>query len=256
VAYKVIGDVQLKLHCFLPQGHEASDRASAILFFFGGGWNGGTPKQFYQQARELAERGMVAMSAEYRVKSRNKTTPFECVADGKSAVRWVRQHAGELGINPDRIVASGGSAGGHVAACTGVVEAMETPGEDDSVSSVPNAMILFNPVLDTTATGFGRSKVGEARDTEISPCHHVRPGLAPTLIFHGTGDETVPFENADRFARLMTEANNTCQLEAFDGKGHGFFNGINFRPKTKDLSGYKRSMKETVAFLKLLGFLN
>jgi len=110
VVYKTVGDVELELHIFEPANHQASDNAPAIVFFFGGGWSGGTPKQFYEQSRFLAEKGMVSISADYRVKSRQKTTPFECVEDGKSAVRWLRSHAKELGINPDQIVAGGGSA--------------------------------------------------------------------------------------------------------------------------------------------------
>ena len=104
--------VELKLHVFEPEGLKASDHRAAIVFFFGGGWTGGDAKQFYQQARAMSDRGMVAFSADYRVKGRNKTTPFECVKDGKSAIRWVREHAAELGVDPERIVAAGGSAGG------------------------------------------------------------------------------------------------------------------------------------------------
>jgi len=114
VLYKAVGETELKLHVFTPEGHRASDKRPAIVFFFGGGWNGGSPSQFYPHCDYLASRGMVAAAAEYRVKSRNKTTPRECVKDGKSAVRWLRQHAGELGIDPKRVAAGGGSAGGHV----------------------------------------------------------------------------------------------------------------------------------------------
>jgi len=96
VTYKTVDGVELKLHCFNPQGLKPSDQRPAIVFFFGGGWTGGTPKQFYEQARFLAGRGVVAMSAEYRIRRQHKTTPFECVKDGKSAIRWVRQHANEL----------------------------------------------------------------------------------------------------------------------------------------------------------------
>jgi hypothetical protein len=114
--YKTANGLELKLHVFEPMGLQPSDRRPAIVFFFGGGWNSGEAKQFYQQARALADQGMVAFSADYRVKSRNQTTPFECVLDGKSAIRWVRQHAAALGVDPERIAAAGGSAGGHVAA--------------------------------------------------------------------------------------------------------------------------------------------
>ena len=254
--YKTVGDVELKLHIFESASHQKTDQSPAIVFFFGGGWNGGTPKQFYEQARFLADAGMVAISAEYRVKSRHKTTPFECVADGKSAIRWVREHANELGVDPDRIVASGGSAGGHVAACTGVMLGHDETTEDSSISSVPNAMILFNPVLDTTENGYGLKAVGEDRKTEISPCHHVRAGIAPTLVFHGSSDTTVPIENAERFTRFMKEAGNDCQLETYPGYGHGFFNGKFFRPNTKDLTPYNTMMAKSVAFLQAHGLLN
>ena len=256
VVYKTCGNVDLKLHIFEPDSHQETDQAPAIVFFFGGGWKGGTPKQFYEQANFLADAGMVAISAEYRVKSRNKTTPFECVADGKSAIRWVRQHAEELGVDPDRIVASGGSAGGHVAACTGVFLGQEEAGEESPISSVPNAMILFNPVLDTTEQGFGLKQVGEDRKTEISPCHNVRSNIVPTLIFHGSSDTTVPIENAERFTRLMKEAGNECQLETYPGYGHGCFNGQFFRPNIKDLMPYKKSMAKSVAFLQSHGLLD
>ncbi|TWU50600.1 Acetylxylan esterase precursor [Rubripirellula tenax] len=256
ITYKTIGGVELKLHVFEPEGHQASDKTPAIVFFFGGGWSSGTPRQFFQQARTLADEGMVAFSAEYRVKKRNKTTPFESVKDAKSAVRWIRIHAAELGIDPQRIAASGGSAGGHVAACTGLIEGEEEEGEDLTVSSVPNAMLLFNAVLDTTDKGFGRSRIGADRDTDISPCHHVRPGIVPTLVLHGTKDRTVPFENAERFTRLMKAAGNQCQLEAFENQEHGFFNSTFFRPKIKDTSVYEQGMQKCCAFLTTLGYLN
>jgi acetyl esterase/lipase len=256
LTYKSLGKTELKLDVFKPKNHQLSDSRPAIVFFFGGGWTGGSPRQFYQQARHYADRGMVAIAADYRVKSRQQTTPFESVKDGKSAIRWVRQHAAELGIDPDRIVASGGSAGGHVAACTGVIQGLDEQGEDLSISSVPNAMILFNPVLDTTAKGYGLSKVGKARQTDISPCHHVRAGIVPTLVLHGTADTAVPFENATRFVQLMKKAGNNGRLAAFTDKGHGFFNAPFFRPKIKDASIYERAMKECDTFLSSLGYLD
>ena len=117
LVYKTINGARLQLHVFEPEGHKPSDRRPAIVFFFGGGWTGGglpairPPTQFYPQCKYLASRGMVAISAEYRVKGTHGVSPFECVTDGKSAVRWVRAHAAELGIDPNRLASGGGSAG-------------------------------------------------------------------------------------------------------------------------------------------------
>jgi acetyl esterase/lipase len=244
--YKTVGDVELKIHIFEPEG--GGERRPAIVFFFGGGWVGGNPGQFYPQCKYLASRGMVAMSAEYRVKSRHGTSPFECVKDGKSALRWVRVHADELGIDVDKVVAGGGSAGGHVAACTGVIPGVEEDGEDLSVSSVPNAMVLFNPVADTTSLGYGQEKLG-GRAEELSPAHHVKAGAPPTIIFHGKDDTTVPYENVERFRDKMKEAENTCELVGFEGKKHGFFN------YGRDKTSFDETMEAAGAFLVKHGFL-
>lgn len=247
--YKTVNGTELRMDVFEPAGFKAADRRPAIVFFFGGGWSSGSPRQFYQQARAMADQGMMAFSADYRVGGRNKTTPFECVKDGKSAIRWVRAHATELGIDPDRIVAAGGSAGGHVAACTGVIAGTEESGEKTTISSVPNAMILFNPVLDTTDKGYGAKAFKPEQQTDLSPCHHVRRGIVPTIIFHGTADKTVPFENAERFTRLMKEAGNVCVLVPFEGKDHGFFNGSFFRKGNGD-ADFELTMKQSIEFLK------
>ena len=252
--YKTVGEVELKLHVFEPTGLTASDQRPAIVFFFGGGWSSGNARQFFRQARLMAEQGMVALSADYRVKSRNQTTPFECVKDAKSAVRWVREHAAELGIDPNRIAASGGSAGGHIAACTSLIAGAEEAGENLKISSAPNALLLFNPVLDTTGQGFGAKNFSPAQQTELSPAHHVRKGIPPTIIFHGTADRTVPFENAERFTRVMKEAGNDCVLVPFPGKDHGFFNGSSFRPQSDD-KDFDLTMKHGIDFLTKQGWL-
>ena len=253
IVYKETSQGDLALHIFYPENHSPKDHCSVIVSFFGGGWVGGNPRQFYQQSSFWAGLGMVAISAEYRVKTKHKTSPFECVQDGKSAIRWVRKNADKLGIDVNKIVAAGGSAGGHVAACTGVITGHEEPEEDVSFSSVPNAMILFNPVLDTTEKGYGAKKV-EGRETEISPCHQVKRDVPPTLVFHGTKDKTVPFENAERFERLMKEHGNDCVLIPAFGEGHGFFNSSWFRKSNSD-ANFKYTMYQSEAFLWKHGFL-
>jgi len=247
VVYKTVGDTELRLSIFRPE-EEVPEPRSAIVFFFGGGWNSGTPRQFFEHCKYFASRGMVGISAEYRVKSRHGVTPLECVADAKSAVRWVRAHAGELGVDPDRIAAGGGSAGGHLAACTGVIEGHDEEGEDLSVSSQPNALVLFNPAVNLIPFAM---RIGFPLDraNEISPLQHVREGLPPTIIFHGTADRTVPFKSVKIFTDLMKEKGNTCELVAFEGKGHGFFN------YERDPEVFRETVADADRFLTELGFL-
>src|SRR5262249_13533381 len=128
-------------------GHKPTDKRPAIVFFFGGGWTNGSPMQFEEHCKYLASRGIVAITADYRVASRHQVKAVSCVADAKSAIRFVRKEADRLGVDPNKIVASGGSAGGHIAACSGVISGFNESSEDASVSSVPNALALFNPAV-------------------------------------------------------------------------------------------------------------
>ena len=223
IQYKQVGDTKLFLHVFNPKGHKASDRRPSIVFFFGGGWNGGTPKQFEPHCAYLASRGMVAITAEYRVKSRNKTTPFECVKDGKSAIRWVRANAGKLGVDSKRVAAGGGSAGGHVAAATGNCSGLEEEGEDLKVSSKPDVLVLFNPVYDNSSKGFGHGRV-KPRWKEISPMHNIRKGAPPTIVFLGTKDKLIPVSTAQEYEKRLVAVGSRSVLHLYEGATHGFFN--------------------------------
>ena len=246
--YKTIG-VDLNLHVYTPDGYHHSDNRAAIIFFFGGGWNNGSPGQHYGQCAYLADRGMVAMSAEYRVKSRNQTTPMECVKDGKSAIRWVRAHAAGLGIDPARIAAGGASAGGHVAAAAGTLQGMEESGEDLSVSSRPDALVLFNPVFDNGPGGFGHDRV-KAYWEDISPLHNISSMAPPSLVFLGTQDQYISVDSARLYKVRMEEAGRRCDLHLYEGLEHGFFN-----PDRKN--GYfKKTLEEVDSFLTSLQYLN
>jgi acetyl esterase len=231
--YKTIGDTHLKMYMYFPPAAKSGEMRPAIVFFFGGGWQSGSPEQFRPHCDYLAKRGMVAMAAEYRVQSRHKALIVDCVADAKAAIRWVRTEATRLGIDRHKIVAAGGSAGGHLAACTGTVPGFE--GDADlTVSSIPNALVLFNPVL-ALAPIDGQMPIDVKRIRElqrrsrgnpqaISPYHHIQPGAPPTIIFHGTADQIVPYWTVEQFAEKMKAQKNRCDLIGFEGKEHGFFN--------------------------------
>jgi acetyl esterase/lipase len=247
VVYKSVGDVNLRVHLFFPKDHLATDTRPAAVFYFGGGWNGGSVDQFKPHARYLASRGMVAAVADYRVKQRHGTSPFACVADAKSAVRWLRSNATRLGIHPDRIAAGGGSAGGHVAATTGVVPGLEEKGEDQAVSTKANALLLFNPVFDNGPGGYGHQRV-KKRYLEISPLHNIQKGAPPTIVFLGTKDTLIPVATAESYAAKMKAVGSRCDLHLYKGQPHGFFNERNNKH-------YYLTVVEMDRFLESLGWL-
>ncbi|MBF0198371.1 MAG: alpha/beta hydrolase fold domain-containing protein [Planctomycetes bacterium] len=244
IEYKKVGDVSLSLHIFNPPNHKITDKRPAIVFFFGGGWVGGTPKHFYRQSAYLASRGIVAISAEYRIFSKHKTAPSECVKDGKSALRWVRSHASELGIDPAKIAAGGGSAGGHVAAATGTISGFNEEGEDTSVSCVPSALVLFNPVFDNSKEGYGYSKVKDYWQ-EISPLHNINKNNPPTTVFLGTKDKLIPVATAQDYKQRMEKLGLRCDLHLYEDMPHGFFNKKRFN----------ETLIEADKFLTSIGYL-
>jgi acetyl esterase len=243
--YRKVGSTELKLWIFGESDPKAPK--PAIVFFFGGGWNSGSPGQFENQARHLAKRGMIAITADYRVKSRHGVQVVECVKDAEAAIAWVRANAQRLGIDPNKIAASGGSAGGHLAAATGTISGF---GSDER----PNAMILFNPGCTLAPIGdwnppagakLGIERLG-VEATVISPAHHIGPHTPPTLILHGKADTTVPYASVVAFEGTMKKASRPCKLVGYEGAGHGFFN------RGED---YAKTLAEADAFLVDLGWI-
>ncbi|MDF7808231.1 alpha/beta hydrolase [Pontiellaceae bacterium B12219] len=244
VPFKETPQGELRLHIFNPTGLEKGQKRPAVIFFFGGGWNSGTPDQFYNQAAHLAKRGMVAIAAEYRTQNSHSTDPRACVMDAKSAMRWVRRRANKLGIDPNRIAAGGGSAGGHLAAATATLTAFDEPDEDTEVSCKPQALILFNPVFDNSEAGYGYNRVKDYWQ-EFSPMQNLHKGLPPTIIFLGTNDKYVPVATAEEYQRIMKANGDRCELFLYKDQPHGFFN------KAK----YKETVAEMDKFLVSLGWL-
>lgn len=234
--YKTVDDVGLRMHIFEPEGHTEDDARPAIVFFFGGGWRTGDPAQFEPHCRYLASRGMVAMTADYRVSSRHGAKAVDCVEDGKSAIRWIRANAGRLGVDPARIAAGGGSAGGHVAASAGVISDFDAAGESKEVSSKPDALALFNPAVvlapvDGKPTDFDGPKTAEEMRERmgvklelLSPYHHVDEAAPPTLILHGEADTAVPYKSVVWYQEKAQNAGARCELVGYPEQPHGFFN--------------------------------
>jgi acetyl esterase/lipase len=168
----------------------------------------------------------------------------------------VRQHAKELGVDPGRIVAAGASAGGHIAICVAQFPGIIAAGEDPAISSIPNLVVAFNPVLDTSTNGYGSSRFPSYADAlALSPAHHLTNGLPPMLSFHGTADNTVPYANETRYQAASRAAGNIYELVTFPGRDHGFFNDQSFRSKQPD-TDYLTTIASMERFLQDHGFLH
>ncbi|HET9232818.1 MAG TPA: alpha/beta hydrolase [Candidatus Eisenbacteria bacterium] len=212
-------DTQLKAYVFFPD-NAGRERRSAIVLFHGGGWAMGEPAWAFPRAKHFAERGMVAVAAQYRLSDQKEITPYEAMADARAVIRWMRAHADSLGIDPKRIAAFGWSAGGHLAASAAV---FDTSASADSVSARPDALVLVSPAVSLVADKWVQrllSSRGNARD--ISPDEHVRKGLPPTLILQGDVDTVTPMAGATRFCERMRAAGNVCELHVYQGFGHLF----------------------------------
>jgi len=239
ILYKKTPQEDMYLYLLRPDT-KSKKPLPAIVYFTGGGWVRGTVESQIANPAWFRDHGIIGIQADYRVKTRHGTSPIECVEDAKSAIRYVRAHAKELGIDPNMIIAAGGSAGGHIAAAT-MIDGLDAKGEDLKISSKPNAMVLHNPVL-----GEGYGKEFFDAHPEYSPILHVTKGWPPTIISCGTKDTTTPIEFAEKFTRLMKAAGNTCELIPVKDAVHSCdwpVSNPNFRPTLTRMTAFLHEQK-------------
>jgi acetyl esterase/lipase len=262
--YKTIQGSDLRLHVFSPAGHAPGSRSPAAVFFFGGGWLFGDIRRYQTQATHLALRGLVTVLVDYRVKCRHGSTIMDSVADGKSAMRWVRGHANELGLDPSRIAAVGSSAGAQVAAAAALISDFDDPA-DPPIDPRPNALVLYNPALDLAspsavqkiATLMGKAVADHGHD--LSPIDHLDRGLPPTILFQGTADELVSPATAETFCRRARASTAQCEVVLYPGAPHGFtevwlgLENASYGMKTEQWAA--DTSRRTDAFFTKLGWL-
>lgn len=246
--YKKVGDRELTLYVSKPADWKSSDKRPALVFFHGGGWVGGAPSIFSDHCQYFASRGIVAVTVEYRLMGKNKeATPLECIQDAKSAMRWVRSHAKEFGIDPVRIGAAGGSAGGHLAAFVGMVAGKDDPQDDKTVSPKANAMVLYNPVFNNGPGQYGYARVGEHYKA-FSPAHNITADDPPATVFLGTEDHLIPVQTVRDFEAGMKKVGVRCDVHLYEGQKHGFYARYNAKY-------YYETVLESDKFLTSLGWL-
>ncbi len=242
--YKRVGDVALEAFVFVPKDVRPGERRPAMVYLHGGSWSEGKPDWHLGKS----EYGFVNVAVEYRTSGRHGVLPFEEVSDARSVFRWLRQHADELHIDPDKIVAHGNSAGGHLALCAALTDTLDAPGEDRRVSPRPNALILNSAVYDLGGFNWWDPQIKDKGKTlAISPTHRVKAGLPPMLIFHGTADNNVPFPTAKTFTEKMQQVGNQVFFHPIPDAPHLVW----FHPNYGQVAE-----KAKADFLKQLGFLS
>jgi len=228
--YKHSAGKPRQLELYFPPGHDPTKaKVPGLILFHGGGWSGGTLAQFRTACDYFARRGLVCATAEYQMLSnqesqqlpQGETKKRVCITDAKSAIRWFKQHADELGVDPQRIVTGGGSAGGHLAVLATTNPGLNDPADSKLIDTRVVAYLLFNPAF----------ALDDSKDSEVDVTRFLRRDLAPAVVFFGTEDKWK--EGWDiAHAKLKRLDNTTTDLQLATGRAHGFFNKEPWRTVT------------------------
>lgn len=221
--YKESNGKARQIEIYFPKDHDPDQaKIPGIIMFHGGGWSGGNRSQFRYLCHYFASRGLVAATASYQLASKGPKDPDQegskkrvCIIDAKSAIRWYKQNAKELGIDPDRIIGGGGSAGGHICMVATQNPGLNDPKDDTSIDTSVVAYLLFNPAVN--------NRTGGIIDSEIQPMEHIGKELPPAIAFWGTDDKWL--EGWDPLhAELKERGINSVEVWWARGQNHAFFN--------------------------------
>ena len=221
VAYGDSDIEEQKLWIFPPLAAQPGELRPCVFFIHGGGW-GGSPASLAAQCVYLQRRGYTTVSTHFRP-PKGDLTPHDTLKDARKAYGWIIKHGREHHIDPNRIVVSGGSAGGHLSLALSTISLHDDP----VIENLPQGYVLFNPVIDLVDGWKGGRKKCESTKIDplsFSPAHHVRSGLPPTLILSGSDDGLIPPRLIHTFQTRMKQVGNECEFIEYPGAGHGFFN--------------------------------
>lgn len=226
ITYKDLGWKELTMRIYNSKDEGNSN--PCLLFIHGGGWETRAVNQYMHYAWYFSNKGYITAALEYRVfNDSSVVTPQDEIEDAKSAVRYIRENAEELRIDPEKIVVVGMSAGGHLAASTVFIEGFDAPGENTEVSSEPNALMMQNPAIDLSESGWvdGNHLLGDDW-LKLSPLHHVDSDCnsVPSLLMSGSADNLTPVSGMKEWDLRYHKRGCESYLYIFEGRGHGFGN--------------------------------
>lgn len=257
--YKVVDETELTIHAFAASNALEEKPQSAIVFIHGGGWASGEPSVFFAACKRYASLGFTTFSVQYRLAENKrgdipspKLTPIECVLDVRSAMRWVRAHAPDFNIDPQKIVVGGHSVGGQLTLATALFDSINEASDDLTVSPIPNGMLLYSGTPDTIEAWCDYLLADRRQQIwSISPAHNVRPGMPPAIAFHGKDDHVVPLWKVKRLRGFMKQADNEFELHIYEGRSHYLGKGNNAYAEILD----DEIVEKTDAFLRKFGFM-
>lgn len=221
--YKQVDGVNREMEIYFPEGHDASkNTVPGIILFHGGGWGGGSRVAFSYQCNYFASRGMVAATVTYRLRTKEdqaaltkgQSTKRVCIPDVKSAIRWFKQHAKELGVDPKRIVAGGGSAGGHISLLGTTNPGLNDPNDPEGIDTNVAAYVLFNPALSKS----------DAKDPDVDFLQHLKADFGPAIVFFGSRDKWLVNGWTPATARMKSLGITSVEMHIAEGQTHAFFN--------------------------------
>jgi acetyl esterase/lipase len=226
--YKKVNGHELSVDIFYSENAQKKPKNPVIAFFHGGGWIFGNPSEFHGVCKRYAEKGFITFSFQYRLSINEdgsypnpEITLIESVKDARSAIRWLRENAESLKIDPDRVVVSGQSAGGQLAWATALFDTINEQTDNQNISPMPNALVLYSSNYNTLEPWIDMI-FGDKRELiwSVSPYHNLKPGLPPTLAIHGGSDCTVLYYIAQFFEEKMHGLGNPFELITMQGRDH------------------------------------
>ena len=231
---------EMEIH--FPNDHDAAtELVPGIIMFHGGGWGGGKRDQFRYLCHYFADRGLVAATVSYRLATKadngKGSRKRVCITDAKSAIRWYKNNAETLGVDPQRIIAGGGSAGGHVSLLATTNPELNDPQDNREHDTSVVAYLLFNPALG----------MADTKDSEVDFLQHIRPDFSPAIVFFGSEDEKWLKGWNAAYEKMQLLNIHSVEFWIAEDQEHSFFNKQPWQDMT---------IRASDEFLKDLGLIN